>query len=417
MGVEVHVWRARIGAYASVRGIKNKKNTVSSSGENGKSVCAHVQFELGLIVAILLVIAGVEINPGPFTMEELKQIVDAMQPTLAEANRQQTEVLQRELVDVKTMVSDYKENCAAQYNEMKTELQNLRESNRELQEKVSMHESILRKNNILIHGVVERDNEDTINVVTDICSNLQVQINHGTVTEAIRLGRNKGNRPILCKLNSFSKKKEIMDKNRSRGANQYAIYHDLSKHDREYKKLLKPYRDYAVRLQNKAHIRGDKLIINGETWTLDELRLQFGDQVQSRGNDVSQETIHLKQPPLQTLNSNKDVNSDATSAAQQTPGITARQVVTRHQAAQRATERDDWPLPGPSFSQDTVQMECETPNERTSKRSYSKAVQSPPPTRKASAELVKKITKKFDAIAGKVNDKIPPKKGKLAGIE
>jgi uncharacterized membrane-anchored protein YhcB (DUF1043 family) len=408
MGVEVHVWRARIGAYASARG---KKAITAGVCESENTVCVSVHFEFGLIVAILLIIAGVEINPGPFTMEELQQIVDAMQPTLAEANRQQTEILQRELVDVKSMVNDYKENCSAQYKEMKTEIHNLQKSNRELQEKINMHETIFRKNNILIHGIAEGENEDTIQVVSDICSDLNVQVNHGIITEAIRLGRNKGKRPILCKLSSFAKKKEIMDNNRARGNHQLAIYHDLSKHDRDFKKLLKPFRDYALRLQNKAHVRGDKLIINGESWTLDELREKFGDQVNTeRQENVSHENTP-SQPTLSRLpGSHKDVDGHTPVAAQQTPGIKARQVVTRNKAAQRATERDDWPLPGPSS--DTTQMEFE--NERTSKRSYSNAVLSPPASRKASVELVKNITKKFDEIAGKVVDKSPPKKGKLA---
>jgi hypothetical protein len=205
MGVEVNIWRARIGGFASLR--KNKGDMAPIV--NGEpTVSASVQFEFGLIVAILLIIAGVEINPGPFTMGELKQIVDALQPTLVEANKQQTEILQRELLDVKTMVNDYKERCDSQYKVMKDELQHLRDSNRELQDKVNTQEAILRKNNILIHGVAECENEDTVAVVSDICSTLNVQTNQGTIAEAIRLGRNKGKRPILCKLNAFTKKKK-----------------------------------------------------------------------------------------------------------------------------------------------------------------------------------------------------------------
>jgi hypothetical protein len=407
MGVEVNIWRARIGGFVSMR---KTKGDMTPNGET--SMSASVQFEFGLIVAILLVIAGVEINPGPFTMGELKQIVDALQPTLVEANKQQTEVLQRELLDVKALVNDYKERCESQYKEMKDELQNLRDSNRELQDKVNNQEAILRKNNILIHGVAECDNEDTVAVVNDICSTLNVQINQGTITEAIRLGRNKGKRPILCKLNAFTKKKEIMDKNRARGTNQFSIYHDMSKQDREYKKLLKPYRDYAVQHKYKAHIRGSKLIIDGEAWTLDELRERFDNQLPTGDEHVTPKTSVAEQ----RSGAHTAVSTTPTLHGEQAMRSSPRHVVALPQATQGTTEREDWPLPGPSSLQDTEHMEHDAVSERTAKRSYSKAVQSPPTTRKKSVDLVKDITKKFDAIAGKAADKSPPKRGKLTNI-
>jgi hypothetical protein len=416
MGVEVNIWRARIGAFASVQ---RKKSATFTTVPNKKSVCASAQFELGLIIAILLVIAGVEMNPGPFTMGELKQIVDALQPTLTESNRQQTEVLQRELWDVKAMVNDYKERCDSQYKEMKDEMQALRDTNQELQDKVNMQESIPRKNNILIHGVAEGEHEDTVALVTDICTTLNVQTGQGTITEAIRIGRNKGKRPILCKLNAYAKKKEIMDKNRARGQNQFSIYHDMSKLDRDYKKLLKPYRDYAIQHQYKAHIRGTKLIINGEAWTLDELRERFDDQLPDRAdgreNVISGGAEESVKSPQKNADARKNVNHIPASNSQQTPG--ARQVVTVHHKTQHPTETDDWPLPGPSSTHDTEHMDYDGVSDRTTKRSYSKAVQSPPTTRKKSVDLVKDITKRFDAIAGKAAEKSPPKRGKMANTE
>jgi hypothetical protein len=202
-----------------------------------------------------------------------------------------------------------------------------------------------------------------------------------------------------------------MDKNRARGTNQFSIYHDMSKQDREYKKLLKPYRDYALQRKHKAHIRGSKLIIDGEAWTLDELRERFANQVPTRVDmQEKQKNDTIEQPSI----NHKVVSTALISQGEQALHSSPRYVVTNTQTIQGTTERDDWPLPGPSSLQDTEHMEYDAVR---AKRSYSNAVQSPPTTRKKSADLVKDITKKFDAIAGKAVDKSPPKRGKLSNIE
>jgi uncharacterized membrane-anchored protein YhcB (DUF1043 family) len=407
MGVDVCTWRARIGVFRAT--VTAKCLSVNAEG----STSASENFEFGLIVAILLIIAGVEINPGPFTLSELQQIVDAMQPTITEANRQQTEVLQRELLDVKTMVNEYKQQCVSQHNDMKKELQQLRDSNRDLTEKVNMQESILRKNNIIIHGITETENENTEDVVYNVCSDLSVNIRDGMITEAVRMGRNKGKRPILCKFNTFAKKKEIMDKNRSRGSNQFSIYHDLSKNDRDHKKLLKPYRDYAVQHNYKAYIRGSKLIINGETWTLEELEEHFGDQMRTAPDDRAD--VISNAAVEQRSVSRKDINKSKESNALQTPGTSGSTVVTRNRAVNEGMDKGAWPLPGPTSTPDEEQMETST--ERMAKRNYSKVLQSPPTLRKKSTDLAKDISKKFDSIAGKMIDKSPSKRGKLMTTE
>jgi hypothetical protein len=62
-------------------------------------------------------------------------------------------------------------------------------------------------------------------------------------------------------------------------------------------------------------------------------------------------------------------------------------------------------------------MNVDMSGERSSKRNYSRAVKSPPSTRRLSADLVKNISKNFDAITGKGVEKSPPKKGKMATSE
>ncbi|KAF4531525.1 hypothetical protein B566_EDAN019253, partial [Ephemera danica] len=364
------------------------------------------KFELGMIIAILLVISGVEINPGPFTEKELKQLVDAIQPAITLANQEQTEQIRKEVSNIKVLVQNYEKKCTEQNTELKNEVLQLKESNKELQDMVHTQAAILRKNNILIHGIKENDNEDTPTVVHDICADLNVQLADGVVTEAFRVGRNKGQRPILCKLNSFAKKKEILDKNRSRGSNQFSIYHDLTKTDRANKKLLKPYRDQAVQRNQRAYIRGSKLIINGAPWTLDDLRQRFSDQLNLDHRD--RENDSFVSPPPNQMDSNSRVTATTNTAAAPPPSHeNTLPVITRSQTTLTAAERDKWPLPGPSSASDTSQMDVDA---RTTKRNYSKAVQSPPSSRRMSTDLVKNISKKLDVITGKGIDKSPPKK-------
>jgi polyhydroxyalkanoate synthesis regulator phasin len=404
MGVEVNVWRARIGAFAGRKASASSVNDDNSdSATNPKS-----QYEFGLIIGILLIIAGLEMNPGPLTSEDIKQIVAALQPQFDEVNRKQSETIQQELSNVRHTMDEFKTCCTSQYKELKGEIQDLKERNSELQDIVTNHESIARKNNIVIHGIQEQDTISAEQVVKSICGELRVDISEENISEAFRIGRNKGKRPIVCKLNSFKKKKEIMEKSRAYKETEYYISHDLSKAEREAKQKLKMYREYAIRQNLRAHIRGTKLVINGQTWTYEELRESFGDEIQEREPTHMQNRVHTNQnnATKAPVEKNNTANVDLTTQDIARTGA--------ENAGQRKPDKmaaEEWPQPGSSETRDDHPTEMDIQIEKSAKRSYSTAVTGGSQHMTGDVDIIKKINKNFGSLIEK--NKSPPKRGKI----
>jgi hypothetical protein len=68
MGVNIEEYRARIGCFSGAKWPKKAK------GSEWKEECSMKLWFCGLVIAALLVIGGVEINPGPSSVKEEVQI-------------------------------------------------------------------------------------------------------------------------------------------------------------------------------------------------------------------------------------------------------------------------------------------------------------------------------------------------------
>jgi hypothetical protein len=75
MGVNIEEYRARIGSFSGVKWPKKAK------GGEWKQECNMKLWFCGLVIAALLVIGGVEINPGPFSIEEEVRICEFITET------------------------------------------------------------------------------------------------------------------------------------------------------------------------------------------------------------------------------------------------------------------------------------------------------------------------------------------------
>jgi hypothetical protein len=75
MGVSIEVYRARIGAFDGTRWKKAKNTEMRISERNIK-----VWF-LGLVIVTLLIVGGMEQNPGPLSKREEKEIFEFIKKT------------------------------------------------------------------------------------------------------------------------------------------------------------------------------------------------------------------------------------------------------------------------------------------------------------------------------------------------
>jgi hypothetical protein len=147
-------------------------------------------------------------------------------------------------------------------NSLADRVQKLEKENRELREQVRMHDRQYRKNNVMIFGIPEPEtgSEACSDTVKNVCEAAEVDIGENVIQDAFRVGQKKGRRPLLCKLSSFNKKRELIIK--SKQLEGISVMNDLSQEDRKDLKILQSHADRARRAGKRAIIRGGKLIVN-----------------------------------------------------------------------------------------------------------------------------------------------------------
>ena len=126
------------------------------------------------------------------------------------------------------------------------ENQKLKDIINEQDGRIEMLEREIRKNNIVIQGVVDKDEEGPEEVkekVQGLLAQMGVEIDaEKEIMEIVRLGKFKigKKRPILVKLQKWSKKLEIVRQTKNLKGSDFWIDDDYPKKIQEEKKTLIP---------------------------------------------------------------------------------------------------------------------------------------------------------------------------------
>ena len=190
MGVDIATYRARIGCFSTNKHMAKGAAIFSVKvNKAGLDTIMGVGFLL-CIISTLLLIGGIEINPGPPITRNM-------------------------------LSNDWKQEIIA----LRQEMDNFRIENKQLKRKVEFLESRSKENNIIIHGVNESADQNVIDEVQKVINEkLNVIVDKGDIELAHRLGRLRrqsenseqtedvNKRPILCKFKSNNTKMEVMNK-------------------------------------------------------------------------------------------------------------------------------------------------------------------------------------------------------------
>lgn len=130
--------------------------------------------------------------------------------------------------------------------------------------KINYLDNTNRKNNIIIHGIKETENNYTglFNIIIDIFNKANVDIVNYDINRMYRLGKpNTDNvRPILISLTTFNKKIEIL-KNKSKMPVNTYVTEDFSKETIQKRKDLQSQLREEREKGNEAYIRNNKVIV------------------------------------------------------------------------------------------------------------------------------------------------------------
>lgn len=126
-----------------------------------------------------------------------------------------------EVTSIKSIVTESKKNLEelqstvteikTDSGELKTKINKLEIENEKLNSKINELEQYGRKNNIIIIGIPQTDDEDIVGIILNLAGKLKVDINEHHISAAHRL-RARGNKtaPIIVKLNSLIKRTKLI---------------------------------------------------------------------------------------------------------------------------------------------------------------------------------------------------------------
>lgn len=178
---------------------------------------------------------------------------------------------------IKEVTDQIREEFTAKFSEITTKLQNaestiitLKEENKELIKQQKQLSREIKRNNIVIFGIEELENEDLYTITKQfIKTNLNIDITNCEINHIYRFG---ASRSIVVKLISFHRKLEILKNGYLLKETEYSITSDLIKEDREEQKLLRKYHKEAKIQGKESKIKNKKLIINNTTYTIQDLQ-------------------------------------------------------------------------------------------------------------------------------------------------
>uniref|UniRef100_A0A6B0VA22 Tick transposon n=1 Tax=Ixodes ricinus TaxID=34613 RepID=A0A6B0VA22_IXORI len=246
-----------------------------------KVLCASFTGCFDTFCLLVLLLSGdVELNPGPTMQEQLAAILEnqkgisadisSMQAKLethmADSNRR-LEVIESRL-NALTATSEKVEQCDKNVRQ-------LQDIVAALTEKVDDLENRGRRNNIIIHGIEESQDENTESlkglVLTEIFEN-KLGLKVTSVERIHRIGRADGRRPrpVILRLYDFNEKLNLLRNSRRLKGTRIFLSEDFSRRVQLVRKQLWDSIKGTRTSDDKVFLRYDKLFINGEAFTWDE---------------------------------------------------------------------------------------------------------------------------------------------------
>lgn len=273
--VDVGTWRARIGSWAGKVRVARR----SLMASNGATVSTINTVLCAAVIAILLIIGGVELNPGPTTTTDEK--LDAIMAKVEKLDSMEENVLmiKNQMSCVETKVNFLE----SKISDMEVTIESLSTANSDLikqlnamSRKEDYLENQSRRNNLVFRGLREKEggNEswrDCEELILDVTRNvLGVAIQASDIERAHRVAGGKYPRAIVVKFLSFKKREEVFRNKKQLKGKTITINEDFSQRVLEDRRVLIPEMMSARADGWDAVVTFDKLKVNGRVYRVDE---------------------------------------------------------------------------------------------------------------------------------------------------
>ena len=261
--ISVEQWRAAIGLWAC-----GARNAGSSSAKTKlTSECLVSIILCASVISVMLVVGGVEMNPGPPAPVTVADVLEEMR-----AGRR--EILER--LDGHSAVLLELKSFQQRVESLESTVATLEAENNFLSRKIDYLENQSRRNNLLVFGLDDLPGEswsDSESLVRDIGDRIGVHLEEHDIERAHRVGSRRGRRPIVVKFATFKKREAfLMSAARQLRDTRVKVAEDFSVTVRNTRKALGPYLQDARAKGHRASLRFDKLLVDGKPFTLEKLR-------------------------------------------------------------------------------------------------------------------------------------------------
>jgi hypothetical protein len=276
--MEIEQYRARIGLFVPCRklftGINEKPRIIRDSNGLFFVLCVC----LAVVITILLTIGGVELNPGPKGGKTIEDVLKKLESL---------DVIMEDITTVRNTMTRMNSSLSHMQEEIKTlksTCQRLESEKNHLERQMDRLESFSRRSNLLIYNVPEDKNETWKQceklVVDIVTSRMRIKLTSDDIERAHRIGRpSNRSRPIVVKFSNYKKKVELLSSISLLKGSNINITEDYTHRVRMIRNELKSYMLNARRDGEYAALRYDRLLINGKTYSLEELKRRTTESV------------------------------------------------------------------------------------------------------------------------------------------
>lgn len=185
--------------------------------------------------------------------------------------------LTKQNAEISKDVKEIKQKADIQNKEilsLQNRLIDLEKKNEALENRLHQTEISLKKNNLVIFGLPEKENENLNEEVHTLINNkLNVPFEVNDVDILHRIGKVQDNktRPVLLKVSKYITKSNILKNVSSLKGSSIAIANDLTTGQQQDQKILYKHYKEAKQKNLNPKIRGNKLVVNGVYYTIEEL--------------------------------------------------------------------------------------------------------------------------------------------------
>lgn len=221
---------------------------------------------------------------------------------------EKTDGIQKQNNEIKDELHSIKAEFSKEFDQLRQENLKLITENKKLKQRVLESERKLKKYNLIFYNIEEKnsESEDIQNFLDLINTKLHIVCCLADFRDIFRLGKVGGNRkrPILCELNNYKLKRDVLKASSILAGTGIFIANDLTHEDYEQQKILRGQLKIAKQNGHKAIIKKNKLYINGQEYSneyLDGQEILVDQTNLNCSNENESDEEHIIR--------NKDINS------------------------------------------------------------------------------------------------------------